>query len=159
MDFLNKYNSIVGSIVLVLAALFGKYWFLFAGYLLLNIVDWISGWSRAKKLKEESSKVGLQGIVKKVWYWVLIMIAFVTADIFITLGNDLLNINLNFLVLMGWWILACLFVNELRSITENIVQLGIYVPKIFTKGLAIAEKIINAKNPINEVQLDEQGND
>lgn len=150
MDFVNKYNTVVGSVVLVLTALFGKFWFLFAGYLLLNIVDWISGWSRARKLKEESSKKGLQGIVKKVWYWVLILISFMAADIFIMLGNELLQIDLNYLVLIGWWTLACLIVNELRSITENLVQLGVNVPEVFIKGLAVTDKLINSKSPINE---------
>lgn len=150
MDFVNKYNSIVGSVVLVLTALFGKYWFLFIAYLFLNFVDWISGWSKARALKQESSRVGLKGIVKKLWYWVLIVIAFITADIFIMLGSELLHIELNYLVLIGWWTLACLIVNELRSITENLVELGVNVPEIFIKGLAITDKLINSKNPINE---------
>jgi len=150
MDFVNKYNSMVGSVVLILTSLFGKFWFLFVAYLLLNIIDWLSGWNKARLLKQESSKVGLKGIVKKVWYWVLILISFITADIFIMLGNELLHIDLNYLVLIGWWTLACLLVNELRSITENLVELGVNVPEIFVKGLAITDKLINSKNPINE---------
>jgi toxin secretion/phage lysis holin len=150
MNFVNKYNSIVGSIVLILTALFGKFWFLFAAYLLLNVIDWVSGWSKARMLKQESSKKGLKGIIKKVWYWVLILISFVTADIFIMLGNELLHIDLNYLVLIGWWTLACLLVNELRSITENLVELGVNVPEIFIKGLAITDKLINSQSPINE---------
>jgi toxin secretion/phage lysis holin len=150
MNFVNKYNSIVGSIVLILTALFGKFWFLFTAYLLLNIIDWLSGWSKARMLKQESSKKGLKGIIKKVWYWVLILISFVTADIFIMLGNELLHIDLNYLVLIGWWTLACLLVNELRSITENLVELGVNVPEIFIKGLAITDKLINSQSPINE---------
>jgi toxin secretion/phage lysis holin len=101
-------------------------------------------------LKQESSKKGLKGIIKKVWYWVLILISFVTADIFIMLGNELLHIDLNYLVLIGWWTLACLLVNELRSITENLVELGVNVPEIFIKGLAITDKLINSQSPINE---------
>jgi toxin secretion/phage lysis holin len=150
MNFVNKYNSIVGSIVLILTALFGKFWFLFAAYLLLNVIDWVSGWSKARMLKQESSKKGLKGIIKKVWYWVLILISFVTADIFIMLGNELLHIDLNYLVLIGWWTLACLLVNELRSITENLVELGVNVPEIFIKGLAVTDKLINSQSPINE---------
>jgi toxin secretion/phage lysis holin len=150
MDFVNKYNSLVGSIVLVLTALFGKFWFLFATYFFLNVIDWISGWRKARQNKVESSKVGLKGIVKKVWYWVLIMISFVTADVFIMLGNELLHIDLNYLVLIGWWTLACLLINELRSITENLVELGVNVPEIFIKGLAITDKLINSQSPINE---------
>ena len=33
--------------VAVLSAIFGVYWYLFAGYLLLNILDWGTGWYKA----------------------------------------------------------------------------------------------------------------
>ena len=55
MRFVDKYNAMVGAGVAVLTALFGVYWYMFAGYLLLNIIDWGTGWYKARKKKEESS--------------------------------------------------------------------------------------------------------
>ena len=65
IDFIDSYNAVVGAAVAVLSAVFGAYWYLFAGYLLLNFLDWVTGWRRANKLHQESSMVGLQGIIKK----------------------------------------------------------------------------------------------
>ena len=65
--------------------------------------------------------------------------------LFIHLGQDLLGINLDFLLLLGWFTLACLLVNEVRSILENLVECGYAVPEILVKGLAVTEKLINAK--------------
>lgn len=38
--------------------------YLFGIYLLLNVLDWLTGWYKAR-VKEASSKAGLNGIIKK----------------------------------------------------------------------------------------------
>ena len=40
MYFIDTYNAVVGAVAAVLSAIFGVYWYLFAGYLLLHILDW-----------------------------------------------------------------------------------------------------------------------
>lgn len=145
MKFVDKYNIIVGGIVAVATAVFGVYWYIFAGYLLLNVLDWLTGWYKARRLSKEDSKVGLKGILKKMGYWVIILVAFLMPALFINLGQDLLGINLDFLLLLGWFTLACLLVNEIRSILENLVECGYNVPAFLVKGLAVTEKLLNAK--------------
>lgn len=150
-EIISRYNIMVGMFVTILTAIFGKFWFLFAAFLVFNVIDWLSGWSKARKLKIENSEKGLQGIVKKIWYWVLILVAFMISNIFIILGQELLNVELDFLTLFGWFTLANLTVNEVRSILENIVEMGYEVPEFLIKGLAITEKLINSKiNITNE---------
>lgn len=140
---LNTYNVIAGGAVTLLTAILGPHWYLFAAFLLLNVFDWLTGWYKARKLKRESSSVGLAGIVKKLGYWVIIAVAFLMAGIFVLMGSDLLHINLSFLYLLGWFTLACLLVNEIRSILENLVECGYNVPKALIKGLAVTEKMLN----------------
>ena len=70
--------------------------------------------------------------------------SFMIPELFIHLGQDLLGINLSFLALLGWFTLATLLVNEIRSILENLVEYGINVPEFLIKGLAITEKLISA---------------
>ena len=65
--------------------------------------------------------------------------------LFIGLGHDILGLNLDFLLLLGWFTLACLLVNEIRSILENLVECGYNVPVFLIKGLAVTEKLINAE--------------
>ena len=50
MNFVDRYNAAVGAAVAVLTALFGVYWYLFAGYLILNVLDWLTGWYKSRKL-------------------------------------------------------------------------------------------------------------
>ncbi len=140
---LDTYNLAVGGIVTLLAAIFGKYWYLFAIFLILNLLDYITGYMKARKLKKESSSVGLAGIVKKLGYWIIIATAFLTAYALTALGKDILNIDLSFLALLGWFTLACLLINEVRSILENLVEYGLDVPYVLIKGLAVTERLLN----------------
>ena len=145
MKVVDKYNTIVGGFVAVATALLGTYWYVFAGYLLCNFLDWGTGWYKARELGKESSKTGLKGIIKKVGYWVIILVAFLLPELLINLGQDLLGINLNFMLLFGWFTLACLLVNEIRSILENLVECGYNVPGFLIRGLAVTEKLLNAQ--------------
>ena len=119
--------------------------YLFGIYLLLNILDWLTGWYKARVKKETSSKAGLKGIVKIVGYWVILLIAFLIPYMFRRLGKDLLDIDLSYLSAMGWFTLANLLVNEIRSILENLIACGYRVPDVLKRGLEITEKVINEK--------------
>lgn len=143
--FQDKYNAIAGGVVAVLSAVFGAYWYVFVAFLVLNVVDWITGWVKANRKKEESSKVGAIGAIKKLGYWAIVLVAFTISGVFVHFGYDMLGIDLSFLHLIGWWVLAMLIVNEARSILENLVEMGYNVPEILIRGLAVTEKLIAAK--------------
>ena len=80
---MDKYNAIAGAAVAILTAVFGIYWYVFAAFLLLNVIDWLTGWYKSHKKKEESSKTGLIGIVKKLGYWAIILVAFIISGVFV----------------------------------------------------------------------------
>ncbi len=141
--FTDTYNLTVGMVISLMAAVFGIYWYIFAAYLLFNIMDWLTGWYRSRRKKKESSREGLRGIMKKLGYWIIIAVAFLMSDVFVRLGTDILHINLDFLMMIGWFTLACLMVNEVRSILENLVECGYEVPKVLIDGLLVADKMIN----------------
>lgn len=144
----DKYNAIAGAIVATLSAIFGIYWYIFAAFFLLNVIDWLTGWYKANKKGEESSKVGLNGALKKLGYWAVILVAFIISDVFTKLGSDVLNVNLSFLMMIGWFTLAMILVNEARSILENLVECGYNVPDFLIKGLAVAQKMLNKRTEI-----------
>lgn len=139
----DKTNAIYGAIAAVGTAFLGQYWFLFAGFLFLNVIDYVTGYVKAKYfLKNESSKIGAKGIFKKVLYWIIIAISFFVSNVFVGLGK-LIDINLGFMVFLGWFTLASYLINEIRSITENAVQMGGNVPTWLIKGLAVANDSLN----------------
>ncbi len=142
--FADKYNAVTGAIVAALTAIFGTYWYVFAAFLALNVIDWVTGWAKAYKEKKESSRVGAIGAVKKLGYWAVVLVAFLIASVFANFGRDMLGVDLSFLKLIGWWVLAMLIVNEARSILENLVELGYKIPVVLIKGLAVTEKLIEA---------------
>lgn len=150
LNFVDRYNFMVGAVISVFTMIFGPQWILFTGFLLFNIVDWLTGWYRARLLHEESSSVGLNGIIKKTLYWILIIVAFMFPHMFISFGQDVLGINLGFLIFVGWLTLGMLIINEARSILENLVQCGVKVPDILIRGLSVTEKLIKAKSE-NEI--------
>ena len=137
----DTYNALVGGVIAFFTMVFGEHWILFAAFLFLNVVDWLSGWSKARRVHKESSSVGLKGIVKKVWYWVIIAIAFILPAALMEAGS-VIGIDLSITRFLGWLTLAMLLVNEVRSIIENLVCLDIPVPEVLIKGLAITDKIL-----------------
>ena len=142
-QFFNNVNMIGGVVMTAVAAVLGQYWFLFAGFLLFNVIDWLSGWARSRYRQESCSKVGARGIVKKVWYWVVVGTAFFIGFSFQQMGQSI-GVPLDFMNLMGWFVLANYLVNEIRSILENLVDMDVPVPVFLTKGLKIAAEKIEA---------------
>lgn len=149
MKITDTVNVIYGVIVAFLTTLLGQYWFLFAGLLIFNVVDWITGWYYARVNGLSSSKVGAMGAVKKLSYWLVIGIAFFIANTFIDMGNTM-GVNLNFMVGIGWFVLANYLVNEIRSILENLVKLGVDVPSFLINGLAIVSETIDKADELTD---------
>lgn len=144
--FTDTYNLIIGAVITAMTAVFGVYWYVFAAYMALNVMDWLTGWYKSRKKKKESSKAGLKGILKKLGYWVIVAVSFLMSTVFVHLGKDILGINLDFLTMIGWFTLACLMVNEVRSIFENLVECGYNIPAVLINGLEIADEMINRED-------------
>lgn len=138
----NRITTKVSIICTMLTTIFGIEWVLFMGYLLLNLIDYLTGTIKAKVNKVENSNKGIKGILRKVSYWILIVISFLISYLLMQLGNKI-NIDLEFIMIFGWFTLICLIINESRSIIENLVQIGIDVPIPLKKGLETYQNIVN----------------
>lgn len=152
--FLNKTNIVGGGIAALFAGVFGQYWFLFMGFLIANIIDWITGWAASRKEGKESSMTGAKGVVKKVWYWIVILMGFYVGFTFERMG-ELIGINLDFLNFVGWFVLANYIVNELRSILENLVRLDVNVPMFLIKGLEVTGTLVD--KAVGDYMNDDKG--
>ena len=142
MNYMDTYNAIVGGIVAVLSFVFGEHWILFAIFLLFNVADWLTGWMKSRMAGKENSMKGWQGVLKKLGYWLMILVAFAASAVFIEIGNTL-GMDLGITTLLGYFVLASLLVNELRSILENFVEAGYNVPAVLVRGLEVADKVVN----------------
>ena len=146
---IDSYNAIAGAIVTILSYILGEHWILFVAFLLLNVADWLTGWMKSRINKKENSVAGWKGVLKKLGYWLMVAVAFGASAVFIEIGRTI-GIDLGVTTLLGWFVLASLLINEIRSIIENFVEAGFNVPKILTKGLEVADKIVNQEEEKNE---------
>ena len=142
LKYMDTLNALGGTIVAVLTAVFGTHWLLFVGFLVLNVVDYITGVRKSRLTGKDNSAKGVRGVWKKLGYWLMVLVAFLASAIFIEIGKTL-GIDLSVTTYIGWFTIASLIINELRSILENFVEAGDNVPAVLTKGLEVAENAIN----------------
>ena len=145
----DSYNAFVGAVIAILTMVLGEHWYIFAAFLLRNVIDWITGWMKSRINGVENSMAGWKGVLKKLGYWLMIAVAFAIAAALIEVGK-VIGIDLGVTTLLGWFVLASLIVNEARSICENFVEAGFNVPKVLSNGLAVADKLINKESEDEE---------
>lgn len=148
----SKINTLWAAAVTLFAATFGEYWFLFFAFFVLNVVDYITGIAKARFSHTENSNKGVKGIVKKVGYWVVIALAFFIAISFESMGNNI-GVDLAFVEMLGWFTLATFLINEIRSILENLVLVGVDVPQFLIKGLEVAADAVKSKTDTDETEV------
>lgn len=144
-SFIDGYNAVTGAVIAVLSYVLGEHWFLFVAFILLNVADWITGWMKSRLAGKENSVKGWQGVLKKLGYWLMVLVAFGAGAVFIEIGESI-GVDLGVTTLLGWFVLASLIINEIRSILENFVEAGFKVPAILVSGLKVADKIVNAES-------------
>ena len=144
-SFIDGYNAVTGAVIAVLSYVLGEHWFLFVAFILLNVADWITGWMKSRLAGKENSVKGWQGVLKKLGYWLMVLVAFGAGAVFIDIG-DSIGVDLGVTTLLGWFVLASLIINEIRSILENFVEAGFKVPAILVSGLKVADKIVNQES-------------
>lgn len=153
-QLINKYNMAVGAGVALLTYIFGEQWYLFGAFLLMNIADWLTGWYKSYVSHTENSHKGLSGVFKKLCYWIMIAVAFIMSTVFIQIGETI-GVNLHVTTLFGWFVLASLFINEIRSVLENLVEADVYVPAVLKKGLEVADRVLDKADDVIGDDIDE----
>lgn len=148
LPIIDKINVIYGMIVAVLSYILGEHWILFVAFLVLNIIDYVTGCLKSRINGKSNSAKGAIGALKKLGYWLMIMVAFGMSTVFMEIGKTI-GVDLQITSMIGWFVLATLIINELRSILENFVEAGYTVPALLVKGLEVANKAIDGTLKIN----------
>ncbi len=93
-----------------------------------NIIDYVTGIIASKYRGEQiSSYKGLRGIVKKICMWLLILIG-AWVDILIQYAIDSAGIKVEFPFIVSIVVAVWLVVNEMISILENMIDIGVDMP-------------------------------
>ena len=109
-------NTIVSAIIFVFTFLFGGFDLALQSLIVMIIADYITGLLKACYTKKLSSKVGVKGIIKKVFYLLLVVV-----------GN-IIDINLGEQHVFRQLIIFFLISNEGISILENASEMRIPFP-------------------------------
>ena len=95
--------------------------------MVMMIIDYLSGMSAAWSEGTLSSKLGAKGIVKKVGYMALIVVA-MGVDYLICSGISAASLDLPYTMWFGLLVAVWLIINEMISILENLGRLGVPIP-------------------------------
>ena len=148
----------VSAIFTAIAAAFGKIPVILILFMAAGALDYLTGGIKAKYfLKDWNSKTGLQGIIKKLMYFVMIGTAFLIGWGIREMGGSI-GINLDFAMLIGWYVTAVMLINEFTSILENLyVIMPEKVPVWLIKTLKVTDKQLGDK--INDLVCKNQNCD
>lgn len=154
-DFIDKINIFIAMFGAALTYAFGDHWPLFGILICLNILDVVTGTIARRKLGEISSAKAVSGLIKKIGCWSMIALGFLMSSFFIEVG-EVLHVNLEGVIMFGWLVLIYQGLNEMRSIIENLVLGGYSPPRILTKGLEVANRIIDDVEDVVEDAMEEK---
>ena len=110
--------------------------------MVMMIIDYLSGMSAAWSEGTLSSKVGAKGIVKKVGYMALIVVA-MGVDYLIYSGIAAADINIGYNMWFGLLVAVWLIINEMISILENLGRLGVPIPEFLKKIISRLKTVNN----------------
>jgi len=121
-------QEIIATVGGFLGWLLGGWSILLTTLLILNVFDFLSG--TAANWGDISSKRGYEGAIKKAMMWVWIVVANLVYLVLNHLGSDIGEVIPN--------AVAVLFIiNEVTSLGENSIKLGINIPEPIQRGLAL----------------------
>ena len=142
-----KQNTIEAVIAVALGALasyFVQLLIPLCVLLLVMILDYITGMAKAWYKNELSSRIGIKGILKKLGYFVIIVVAGVM-DWLIVDGLFRIGIEFTMPFLLAAIVTVWLIINESISILENVAAIGGPVPGWLTKLLQRLKKTVEDK--------------
>lgn len=114
-------------------------------WVLLMAMDWITGWTAARKNGTWKSSIARDGAYHKAGSIVVILLAFIADFIMSVMLPHIPALNIQWPDFLAPLVLAWYIVTELGSILENAVKMGAPVPawiiKIFDATLKMADNI------------------
>ena len=111
---------------------------MFLLYFAMNVVDLATGVLRAVDKHEYSSAKFCNGILKKIARWALVACAVITYYVLIEMGNCI-GVSLEVSKTVIWFVLAALTFQDIRSVFDNLIKMGVTIPPMLEKVLALAE--------------------
>ncbi len=124
----NQVKGVTISIFTILSSCLGILAIPVLILIVANMIDYATGLTAAKYRAEKiNSYKSFKGIAKKVCMWLLVCVG-VLVDVFLIYTGSSIGLNPPKLFIIACFVTAWLFVNELISILENMVDIGVNMP-------------------------------
>lgn len=126
-----------------------------------NIIDYITGIMAAPSRHEDiSARKGLMGIVKKIAMWLLVVVGAII-DQLLLYSTNMFGIAMPFTFLVACIVAIWITCNELISILENIVDIGVNIPSFLlplVKNIKKqAEGMVDAESEVRNEDITRRG--
>lgn len=115
-----------------------------------NIIDYVTGLAASKYRNEEiNSYKSFRGIVKKVSMWLLIVVGALLDWLIISTGHSVgISLPIDFIIAIV--VAVWLIVNEIISILENMLDIGVSIPPFLLPLVKNIKKQVEDKSMIKE---------
>lgn len=115
-----------------------------------NIIDYVTGLIATPYREEKvSSYKGIRGIYKKIGMWLLVLVgAFI--DILIKYSIEAAGVSLNIPFIVATIVAVWLVVNEIISILENLVDIGVDMPPFLMPVVKYIKRQVEEKGTLKE---------
>lgn len=124
----------------VLLAYFSQVWIPLVVLIVCMVIDYLSGIIKAYMTKTLSSAKGTRGILKKVGYLIVISVAMICDWV---IGSGILGVEVSFF--LASIVIVWLALNELLSILENMVDIGVPFPTFLIDLIDSLQKMTEKK--------------
>ena len=153
MEQLNCVKAIIVAITGAISAYLGALDKVLLVLIILMILDYITGLSASLYEGAGSSKKGLKGIIKKVMYLVVIVLALLIDWLILYIGSQF-GIVLPFKAFFGILVMLWYVVNEMISILENAIRLEAKLPSFLKPFLDKLKEMLDQKGNEEIEKLD-----
>lgn len=152
------FKTITTAIGTLLASILGVLYIPVLLMVLCNIIDYVTGLIAAKyRGGGISSYKSMKGIFKKVCMWLLVVVGAII-DQLISYATSTVGFNMPFTFFVACIVAIWIVCNELISILENMVDIGVNIPAFLLPLVNCIKKQAEAKATIEVGEEDENGN-
>lgn len=129
MENINTIKAVVTGVAAFLSALLGTLYIPVLLMILCNIIDYATGLMAAKNRPDGgiSSYRSIKGIKKKVSMWLLVVVGAIM-DQLLLYASQTIGIKIPVTFLIACVVAIWLICNEIISILENMIDIGIQIP-------------------------------
>lgn len=152
-DKLMTFKAGVAAFFTALSAVLGWQGVMILVWVIMMLLDYLSGTFAAVKAGEWSSKTAREGLWHKGGMIIVVLVAGVT-DLVLSIICAHLPLEMTWPVLVLPLVLAWYILTEMGSILENAVKLGAPIPEWLVKVLKVGVNILDRKGEQIKTELD-----